>query len=92
MGNKICFPFQLKLDSHFSKDLGLDSLDHVEVIMAIEDEFSFEIPDVDAEKLMTPADIIKYVVDKEECWRDLTADYHAKLDEEEKKEQEEKER
>ena len=66
---------QLKLDSHFAKDLGLDSLDHVEVIMAIEDEFAFEIPDVDAEKLHTPADIIKYVCDKEECWRDIVAEH-----------------
>lgn len=63
---------QLKPNSHFQKDLGLDSLDHVEVIMAIEDEFGFEIPDVDAEKLWTPADIIKYVCDKEECWRELS--------------------
>lgn len=39
--------------------------------MAIEDEFSFEIPDKDAEKLWTPADIIKYVADKEEAWREL---------------------
>jgi len=51
--------------------LGLDSLDHVEVIMAIEDEFGFEIPDKDAEKLWTPQDIIKYVADKEEVWREL---------------------
>jgi NADH dehydrogenase (ubiquinone) 1 alpha/beta subcomplex 1 len=65
---------QLKLESHFTKDLGLDSLDHVEVIMAIEDEFAFEIPDIDAERLMTPADIIKYVCDKEECWRDIVAE------------------
>lgn len=77
------FAFQLKLESHFSKDLGLDSLDHVEVIMAIEDEFAFEIPDVDAEKLMTPADIIKYVVDKEECWRDLITDHREKVEAEE---------
>lgn len=33
------FQFQLSLESHFINDLGLDSLDHVEVIMAIEDEF-----------------------------------------------------
>lgn len=66
---------QLKLDSHFAKDLGLDSLDHVEVIMAIEDEFSFEIPDKDAEKLWTPADIIKYVADKEEAWRELQPEH-----------------
>lgn len=35
----ICFVLQLKLTSHFVNDLGLDSLDHVEVIMAMEDEF-----------------------------------------------------
>lgn len=34
-----CFIFQLTLESHFMNDLGLDSLDHVEVIMAMEDEF-----------------------------------------------------
>ena len=60
------------------QDLGLDSLDHVEVIMAIEDEFGFEvseseyifkndlflqIPDEHAEKLVTPGSIAKYVVD-----------------------------
>jgi len=54
---------QLNIDSHFIKDLGLDSLDHVEVIMAIEDEFGFEIPDEHAEKLVTPGSIAKYVVD-----------------------------
>jgi len=51
-------------------DLGLDSLDHVEVIMAMEDEFSFEIPDRDAEKLLRPVDIIRYVSDKEEAYED----------------------
>merc|ERR1712037_136057 len=54
---------KITLDSHFMKDLGLDSLDHVEVIMAIEDEFGFEIPDEHAEKLVTPGSIAKYVVD-----------------------------
>jgi len=49
-------------------DLGLDSLDHVEVIMAIEDEFGFEIPDGDAEKLMKPEDVVRYVADKEEVY------------------------
>jgi len=57
---------KLTPDSHFMNDLGLDSLDHVEVIMAVEDEFSFEIPDVDAERLMRPRDIIQYVADKED--------------------------
>jgi len=57
-------PEKLNLETHFMKDLGLDSLDHVEVIMAIEDEFAFEIPDQDAEKLMTPGQIVRYVADK----------------------------
>ncbi|CAH0563556.1 unnamed protein product [Brassicogethes aeneus] len=59
---------KLKLESHFINDLGLDSLDHVEVIMAIEDEFGFEIPDQDAEKLLRPADIVRYVADKEDIY------------------------
>ncbi len=62
------FHFQLKLESHFLKDLGLDSLDHVEVIMAMEDEFGFEIPDIDAEKLLRPADIVQYIADKEDIY------------------------
>ena len=57
---------KLKLESHFMKDLGLDSLDHVEVIMAMEDEFGFEIPDDHAEKLLTPAKIVQYVCDHED--------------------------
>ncbi|CAH0563555.1 unnamed protein product [Brassicogethes aeneus] len=61
-------PEKLKLESHFINDLGLDSLDHVEVIMAIEDEFGFEIPDQDAEKLLRPADIVRYVADKEDIY------------------------
>ncbi|OPJ87503.1 acyl carrier protein, mitochondrial [Patagioenas fasciata monilis] len=43
-------PEKLTAESHFMKDLGLDSLDQVEIIMAMEDEFGFEIPDGDAEK------------------------------------------
>ncbi|KAK4300010.1 hypothetical protein Pmani_027752 [Petrolisthes manimaculis] len=61
-------PEKLTMDSHFMQDLGLDSLDHVEVIMAMEDEFGFEIPDGDAEKLLRPADIIRYVADKEDIY------------------------
>ncbi|CAG9833052.1 unnamed protein product [Diabrotica balteata] len=59
---------KLTLNSHFINDLGLDSLDHVEVIMAMEDEFGFEIPDADAEKLLRPADIVRYVGDKEDIY------------------------
>ncbi|XP_022167974.1 acyl carrier protein, mitochondrial-like isoform X1 [Myzus persicae] len=59
---------KLTLESHFINDLGLDSLDHVEVIMAIEDEFGFEIPDEDAEKLHKPKDIVQYVCDREDIY------------------------
>ena len=63
LSHEFCSP-QLTIDSHFMNDLGLDSLDHVEVIMSIEDEFGFEIPDAHAEKLLKPADIVQYVLDK----------------------------
>merc|ERR1712037_452547 len=59
---------KITLDSHFMKDLGLDSLDHVEVIMAIEDEFGFEIPDDNAERLTTPRKLIRYVADHEDIY------------------------
>ncbi|XP_045448104.1 acyl carrier protein, mitochondrial isoform X1 [Melitaea cinxia] len=59
---------QLSLESHFVNDLGLDSLDHVEIIMAMEDEFGFEIPDADAERLLKPKDIVQYIADKEDIY------------------------
>ncbi|XP_077299345.1 NADH dehydrogenase (ubiquinone) acyl carrier protein isoform X2 [Arctopsyche grandis] len=59
---------KLTLDSHFINDLGLDSLDHVEVIMAMEDEFGFEIPDMDTERLMKPGDLVRYIADKEDIY------------------------
>ncbi|XP_059483976.1 acyl carrier protein, mitochondrial isoform X2 [Neocloeon triangulifer] len=61
-------PEKLSLETHFLNDLGLDSLDHVEIIMAMEDEFGFEIPDGDAERLLRPADIVRYVADKEDIY------------------------
>ncbi|KAM3827155.1 acyl carrier protein, mitochondrial [Vipera latastei] len=61
-------PEKLSLDSHFMKDLGLDSLDQVEIIMAMEDEFGFEIPDAAAEKLMSPQDIIDYIADTQDVY------------------------
>jgi len=63
-------PEKLTLESHFMNDLGLDSLDHVEVIMAMEDEFGFEIPDADAERLMRPTDIAQYIADKHDLYED----------------------
>eukprot|EP00123_Amoebidium_parasiticum_P005625 comp16773_c0_seq1/m.15140 comp16773_c0_seq1/g.15140 ORF comp16773_c0_seq1/g.15140 comp16773_c0_seq1/m.15140 type:complete len:122 (-) comp16773_c0_seq1:781-1146(-) len=53
---------KVSLSAHFIKDLGLDSLDTVELIMAMEDEFSLAIPDKDAEKIFTAEDVVKYIV------------------------------
>ncbi|KAK3586057.1 hypothetical protein CHS0354_033179 [Potamilus streckersoni] len=61
-------PYKLTVESHFMKDLGLDSLDQIEIVMAMEDEFGFEIPDSDADRLMTPKDIVQYVCDKEDVY------------------------
>ena len=48
-------------NTHLMKDLEADSLDAVEIIMAIEDEFDIEVPDEDAEKFQIIGDIVKYV-------------------------------
>ena len=55
-------PSKVTEKSHFMNDLGLDSLDTVEVVMAFEDEFAIEIPDADAEKIHSCEDAIKYVL------------------------------
>ncbi|KAG0582379.1 hypothetical protein M758_3G053100 [Ceratodon purpureus] len=47
--------------AHFQNDLGLDSLDTVEVVMAFEEEFALEIPDADADKIFSCADAIDYI-------------------------------
>ncbi|MEI8306425.1 MAG: acyl carrier protein [Chloroflexales bacterium] len=49
--------------AHFTDDLNADSLDLVELIMALEEEFGVEIPDDDAEKIVTVADALKYLDD-----------------------------
>eukprot|EP00744_Colponema_vietnamica_P000568 GILI01001008.1.p2 GENE.GILI01001008.1~~GILI01001008.1.p2 ORF type:complete len:118 (+),score=37.28 GILI01001008.1:91-444(+) len=54
-------PSKVSASAHFANDLGLDSLDSVEVVMAFEDEFAIEIPDADAEKIVSAADAIKYI-------------------------------
>ena len=51
-------------EASFVDDLGADSLDTVELVMAFEEEFGAEIPDEDAEKLQTVGDAIKYVTEK----------------------------
>ena len=50
-------------ESSFIEDLGADSLDIVELIMAIEEEFDIEIPDTDAEKVVTVGDVVEYIKD-----------------------------
>ena len=56
-----CDPAEVKEDSKFIEDLGADSLDVVELVMALEEKFDIEIPDEDAEKILTVADAIKYL-------------------------------
>ena len=53
----------VKDDSHFVNDLGADSLNIVEVVMDIEQEFDIEIPDDDAELLLTVGDLKQYIED-----------------------------
>ena len=55
---------QVTNEKAFVADLGADSLDTVELVMALEDEFAIEIPDEDAEKMKTVGDAIKYIEEK----------------------------
>lgn len=48
-------------DVHFQKDLGLDSLDNVEIVMALEEEFKLEIPDKEADKIDSCTLAIEYI-------------------------------
>ncbi|MBI4711443.1 MAG: acyl carrier protein [Candidatus Omnitrophica bacterium] len=57
-------PEEVVPEASFVDDLGADSLDTVELVMAFEEEFGAEIPDEDAEKLQTVGDAIKYVSEK----------------------------
>ena len=54
-------PDQATPEAKFIEDLGADSLDQVELVMALEEEFGADIPDEDAEKLTTVGDAIKYI-------------------------------
>ncbi|MGM0623031.1 MAG: acyl carrier protein [Campylobacterota bacterium] len=54
---------EVKEDSKFVEDLGADSLDVVELVMALEEKFGIEIPDEDAEKIATVSDAVKYIED-----------------------------
>ena len=55
---------QVTEDASFIDDLGADSLDTVELIMAFEEEFDVEIPDEDAQKIKTVKDVIEYIESK----------------------------
>ena len=52
---------EVKPEASFVDDLGADSLDTVEILMAIEEEFGIEIPDEDAENAKTVEDVISYI-------------------------------
>ena len=56
---------QVTPEAKFIEDLGADSLDIVELVMAFEEEFGVEVPDSDAEKLLTVGDVVKYIEDKQ---------------------------
>ena len=52
---------KIKRETHFVNDLGADSLDTVELVMELEEEFEITIPDDEAERIKTVADLIRYV-------------------------------
>jgi len=52
---------EVKEDSKFVEDLGADSLDVVELVMALEEKFDIEIPDDEAEKIQTVKDVVDYI-------------------------------
>ena len=57
-------PDRVKPEASFIDDLGADSLDIVELVMAMEEEFDLDIPDGDAEKMKTVGDVVKYITSK----------------------------
>ncbi|KAK4248776.1 hypothetical protein C7999DRAFT_30756 [Corynascus novoguineensis] len=63
LSNKIDDPSNITEDTFFVDDLNLDSMDLVEMVMDIEEEFSIEIPDEDAERLFRINDAVNYVLD-----------------------------
>ena len=52
---------QVTIDAKFIEDLGADSLDTVELVMAFEEEFGIEVPDDEAEKLLSVGDVVRYI-------------------------------
>ncbi|KAI5919430.1 acyl carrier protein [Camillea tinctor] len=62
--DKVNDPSNIKPTAHFANDLGLDSLDTVEVVMAIEEEFSIEIPDKDADAIHSVNQAVEYILNQ----------------------------
>ncbi|ABO50588.1 acyl carrier protein [Desulforamulus reducens MI-1] len=56
---------EVKMEASFVDDLGADSLDIVELVMALEEEFGLEIPDEEAEKIRTVGDAVKFIQDRQ---------------------------
>ncbi len=58
-------PEEITPEANFRDDLGADSLDLVELIMAFEDEFEHQIPDEDARQILTVGDAVKYIEERQ---------------------------
>ncbi len=60
-------PEQITLEASFTDDLGADSLDAMELVMALEEEFGLEISQEDAEKIITVGDAVEYIIKRKEA-------------------------
>ena len=60
----VLIPGEVKPDTSFIEDLGTDSLDTIELVMALEEKFNIEIPDEDTKEMNTVADVVKYIRSK----------------------------
>ena len=56
---------QITMDSSITEDLGADSLDLVDLLMSLEDQFGLEVPDEDVEKIKTVGDLVRYVEERQ---------------------------
>ena len=56
---------QVTMESSVMEDLGADSLDLVDLLMSLEDQFNLEVPDEDVEKIKTVGDLVRYVEEKQ---------------------------
>ncbi len=59
-------PEQVTPEAKFIEDLGADSLDTVELVMAFEEEFGIDVPDEEAEKLQSVGDVVRYIEENQE--------------------------